>query len=85
MQYLQSTAHHDDEVTDLPTPTARHSTAKVQPAIPTMAVSTGQVSSIYTTRNIQVNIYINLAKLDDGLDESPTVMVVDKKQKTRSK
>jgi hypothetical protein len=29
--------------------------------------------------------YINLAKLDDGLDESPTVMVEDKKTKTKNK
>jgi hypothetical protein len=28
---------------------------------------------------------MNLAKLDDGLDESPTVMVVDKKQKTKNR
>ena len=29
-----------------------------------------------------MELLINLAKLDDGLTESPTVMVVDKKQKT---
>ena len=28
-------------------------------------------------------IYVNLAELNDGFDESPAVMVVDKKQKTK--
>jgi hypothetical protein len=46
-----------------------------------LIISTNQ--NIFLILLILNNIIFNLAKLDDGLAESPTVMVVDKTKKNR--
>ena len=51
----------------------------------TFAYDTGAVRGEERSRTKMMMQYLNLAKLDDGLAESPTVMVGEIKQKKQGK